>query len=347
MRRFWCDCGHPLFFESTQCNHCGESVGYDPEAGDMFTLTGAKRIGSLFGGSTDYQYCRNGLEHNVCNWLVQANQSGSLCMGCQFNRTIPDLSVRENIKRWKRFEQAKKRLIYSLLSQQLPLKNGWQDKESGLLFDFMEDQRSNPVLLESFVSTGYLSGVITINAMEADDIAREATKNQMNESYRTLLGHLRHESGHYFYSFLSQFPELQIEFSNLFGDATASYQDALDRYYALGPIDRWSDYYISSYASCHPLEDWAECWSHYQHMTDTLETAGAYQMVQNQFQINDIRSMANLWRGFAVALNELNRSIGLADAYPFVITQSVERKLAFVGKVINRVSQGLPEVEAR
>lgn len=347
MRRFWCDCGHPLFFESLECTNCGEDVGYDPESADMVTLKGASRIGSLFGNSGDFQYCQNGLDHKVCNWLVRAEKSGSLCMGCGFNRTIPDLSNTENIKRWRRFEQAKKRLFYSLVSLKLPLKNGWDDPQSGLLFDFKEDKRSNPVLLESFVSTGYLSGVITINVLEADDIAREATKHKMNESYRTMLGHLRHESGHYFYSFLSQFPDLQDEFANLFGDANANYQEALDRYYALGPIERWSDYYISNYASCHPLEDWAECWSHYQHLTDTLETAGAYQMVQDQIHPEDFRSLANQWRSFAVALNELNRSIGLPDAYPFVITQTIERKLAFVGKVVNRVGQGLPETVTR
>ena len=345
MRRFWCDCGHPLFFESIQCNHCGEDVGYDPQTGDMHTLRSATRTGSLFGSSADYQYCQNGLDYQVCNWMVPTELAGSLCLGCSFNRTIPDLSLPENMKRWHLFEQAKKRLFYSLMSLRLPLKNGWEEPNRGLLFDFMEDQRSNPVLVESFVSTGYLSGVITINAIEADDIAREATKNQMNESYRTLLGHLRHESGHYFYSFLSQYSDLQDEFANLFGDATADYQQSLDRYYALGPIERWFDYYISSYASCHPLEDWAECWSHYQHMTDTLETANAYGMLPEKVEPNDIRTMTNLWRSFAVALNELNRSIGLGDAYPFVITQSVERKLVFVGKLISRVAQGLPAVE--
>lgn len=346
MRRFWCDCGHPLFFESIQCNHCGEDVGYDPVSADMITLRGGSRIGTLFSNGGDFHYCRNGVEHDVCNWLVRSENAGSLCLACSFNRTIPDLSREENIKRWQHFEQAKKRLFYSLLAHNLPLKNGWQNPGSGLLFDFMEDQRSNPVLLESFVSTGYLSGIITINALEADDIAREATKNKMNESYRTMLGHLRHESGHYYYSFLTEHADLQQEFANLFGDASVDYQSALEYYYANGPLERWSDYYISSYASSHPLEDWAECWSHYQHMTDTLETASSYQMLQDQYQQNDIRSLANLWRSFAVALNELNRSIGLPDAYPFVITQTIERKLAFVGKVVSRLGQDLQVAEA-
>ncbi|MBT5331810.1 MAG: hypothetical protein HOL48_08520 [Porticoccaceae bacterium] len=342
MRRFWCDCGHPLFFESTQCTNCGEEVGYDPQTAEMVTLKSGSRIGSLFGGGGDYQYCQNGIEHKVCNWLVRAEKAGSLCRGCSFNRTIPNLSRAENIKRWRRFEQAKKRLFYSLMALSLPLKNGWEDRESGLLFDFLEDKRSNPVLLESFVSTGYLSGVITINALEADDIAREATKHKMNESYRTMLGHLRHESGHYYYSFLGQFADLKEEFQQLFGDPEQDYQKALDRYYAKGPVKDWSKQYISNYASSHPLEDWAECWSHFQHMTDTLETAGAYQMVQDPAHPEDFRSLANQWRSFAVALNELNRSIGLADAYPFVITAQIERKLAFVGKVVSRVAQGLP-----
>ncbi len=347
MRRFSCDCGHPLFFESTSCTNCDNEVGYDPDSADMVTLKGASRIGSLFGKSGDFEYCLNGQKHQVCNWLVRPEQSGSLCKGCLFNRTIPDLSRPDNPTRWHRFEQAKKRLLYSLYTLNLPLTNGWQDQKNGLLFDFIEDQRTNPVLVESFVSTGYLSGIITINTIEADDIAREATKNKMNESYRTLLGHLRHESGHYYYSFLSKFPDLQDEFANLFGDASQDYQQSLDRYYTEGPPKSWSNSFISSYASSHLLEDWAECWSHYQHLTDTLETASSYEMVKGQVRHDDFRSMANLWRSFAVALNELNRSIGLGDAYPFVITQTIERKLAFVGKMVSRLSQIHRAMEVR
>ncbi len=336
MRRFWCDCGHPLFFESTSCNNCGAQVGYDPRSGDMLPLRG-NRTSSLFQAQGDFDWCANGQNHAVCNWLVPADQKGNLCEGCRFNRTIPWLGKEENIQRWKGFEVAKKRLLYTLTSLQLPLVDGSTDPERGLLFDFIEDQRSNPVMLESFVSTGYLSGVITINAMEADDLAREQERVRMNESYRTLLGHLRHESGHFFQAYVLHDEALNSEFRRLFGDPDTDYQAALQRHYDLGPAEGWSNYYISSYASAHPVEDWAECWSHYLHMIDTLETAAAYRMIESPDLQRDFRSIANQWRNLSVVMNELNRSIGLADAYPFVINEWVEQKLAFVGRSIEEL----------
>jgi hypothetical protein len=339
MRRFWCDqCGQTLFFESTSCTHCGTQVGFESGSIDMISLKG-KRTSSLFSPSGDYEYCNNGVEFSVCNWLVPSAEKGGLCWGCRFNRTIPDLAVPGNIERWRRFELAKKRLLYSLVDLGLPITDGWSNPQRGLLFDFIEDQRSNPVLLESFVSTGYLGGVITINALEADDVAREEARLRMNESYRTLLGHLRHESGHYYYSHVDQDAEFASEFQRLFGDASLDYQAALDRHYQLGPAEHWNDYYISSYASCHPLEDWAECWSHYLHIRDTLETAAVHGMVDGSVMRGDFSMTAHLWRGFTVTLNELNRSIGLPDAYPFVINRWVESKLAFVGQVIEGLSR--------
>ena len=210
------------------------------------------------------------------------------------------------------------------------------------MFDFIEDQRSNPVLLESYVSTGYLSGVITINAMEADNARREETRELLNESYRTLLGHLRHESGHYYYGFLNDDPVQRASFVELFGDPSQDYQRALEKHYSDGPTPDWQQSYISSYASSHPLEDWAERWSHYLHMTDTLETAMNYNIVKGDLYLADFAETTGQWKEFAVALNELNRSMGLADAYPFVINAEVERKLAFVGQTISWLRQNFP-----
>ena len=339
MRRFWCSCGQPLFFDSTNCTSCGLKVGYDPIQDDMVTLSGVGQIDFLAGSQGGFNYCRNGLEHNACNWVVPAENSGSLCLGCSFNRTIPNLNIPQNITRWRRFEAAKKRLLYTCYHLDLPISSGWYDKERGLLFDFLEDQRTNPILLESFVSTGYLSGVITINALEADDASREATRQRMNESYRTLLGHLRHESGHYFYGYLNDDASFRQEFSELFGDASIDYQEALDLHYKNGPVEGWRESYISGYASSHPFEDWAECWSHFLHMTDTLETALAYGMVNENAFEGDFSRTASKWRRFSVALNELNRSMGLRDAYPFVITPEVEKKLDFVGRVVSWLRQ--------
>lgn len=345
MRRFWCGCGHHLFFDSTNCTHCGQKVGYDPIRDDMVNLSGEGQFDFLSGTHGDFVYCNNGVEHDVCNWVVPAENQGSLCLGCSFNRTIPDLTNPVNLVRWRRFEQAKKRLLYTCYRMDLPICSGWYDAERGLLIDFIEDQRTNPVLLESFVSTGYLSGVITINVLEADDASREATRQELKESYRTLLGHLRHESGHYFYAFLSENEMRKREFAELFGDPERDYQAALQYHYENGPTKDWRDFYISAYASCHPFEDWAECWSHYLHITDTLETAMAYGVVGADVFQGDFAHTASQWRSLSVALNELNRSMGLADAYPFVITPLVEKKLAYVGQTISWLRQ-LPQAQA-
>jgi hypothetical protein len=43
------------------------------------------------------------------------------------------------------------------------------------------------------------------------------------------------------------------------------------------------------------------------------------------------------WSGISTTLNELNRSMGLGDAYPFSINRVVAEKLAFVDTIIRRL----------
>ena len=346
MRRFWCVCGHPLYFESVRCTRCHAEGGYDPGQCDMVPLSSSGQVANLFGAGNSFRYCRNGSEFSACNWLVDDDTADEYCRACAFNRTIPDLSKPDNLVRWRRFEQAKKRLLYGLNYLGLPLVNGWYDSGRGLLFDFIEDQRSNPVLLESFVSTGYLSGVITINAMEADTVAREATREQFNESYRTLLGHLRHESGHYYYWIAGEQAEFASRFVELFGDPAQDYSNSLSSHYDSGAPENWQDEYISSYATAHPLEDWAECWSHYLHISDTLETAISYRVVTGE-QAGQFPRLLAQWKDFSVTLNELNRSMGLHDAYPFVIGSRVEAKLQFIDQVVRELSYPEPAVAVR
>ena len=40
------------------------------------------------------------------------------------------------------------------------------------------------------------------------------------------------------------------------------------------------------------------------------------------------------WSELTIALNGLNRSMGLEDAYPFVISPGVREKLAFVHRTV-------------
>jgi hypothetical protein len=337
MRRFACDCGSPVYFENDFCISCSSALGYDPRRSDMVTLAdwGGGVYRDLLGNQ--FRYCQNAVDYAVCNWLRPANSEHSLCEACRFNRTVPNQSAPENQQRWLILERAKKRLFYTLAQLNLPLINGWDDPQRGLLMDFVEDARTSNVFPETFVTTGYLGGVITINALEADDVARAAVAEEMKESYRTVLGHMRHESGHYYWSLLNPGTELLEDFRDLFGDEQADYGEALERHYQQGPPPDWSNSYISIYASSHPNEDWAECWGHYLHIYDALETAYAYQLLGSQPAHMSMAERLRAWSRISLMLNELNRSVGRGDAYPFVINEFVAEKLDFIELAIQRL----------
>lgn len=337
MRRFTCDCGSPVYFENLRCINCNSALGYDPQRSDMVTL--AEWGGGLYRDRLGkrFRYCANGEEFAVCNWLRPAEGTHSLCHACQFNRTVPNQEREENQRRWLVLERAKKRLFVTLQQLNLPLINGWSDPQRGLLLDFVEDSRSSDEFPETFVSTGYLGGVITINALEADDVARAAARDEFKESYRTVLGHLRHESGHYYWSLLDPDPALLGEFRLLFGDERQDYRAALDRHYRDGPSPDWQERFISAYASAHPSEDWAECWGHYLHIYDALDTAWAQKLLGTPPPVMSMSERLTAWSHISLMLNELNRSVGRGDAYPFVINESVAEKLDFVEKSILRL----------
>lgn len=347
MKKFYCLCGRRVFFDSLQCVSCGAILGFEPYSMQIvsgwqtdkgqFQEAGQSNLGF---GLQNYEFCSNRADYHVCNWLKPANDGNRLCFGCSFNRTIPNLERPENLKRWRQFEVAKKRLLYGLLVLRLPVNNGFNDPERGLLLDFIEDERSAPNHYpESFVSTGFAGGVITINAIEADDAARESIRVAMNESYRTLLGHLRHESGHYYWFLLNPEGPLLDDFIFLFGDPGQDYQASLDRHYKLGPIDNWQEYYISAYSSAHPFEDWAETWAHYLLIHDALESAYANGLMEFSPVEVPLRTRVQSWADLSVAFNEINRSTGLHDSYPFVMTPQVTRKMQFVERVIGLLAK--------
>ena len=320
MKRFYCLCGAQLFFENQHCLKCGRDVGFDPELVTMVPVDGL-----------DVVYCGNWHDHGVCNWVRPRQGSHHLCVACQFNRTIPDLSLPNNLQYWKALEQAKRRLFFTLQMLGLPLQNGWCDPNGGLLFDFLDDERSSPEhYAGTFVTSGFGNGVITLNVLEADDAARAAMQSEMLEPYRTLLGHFRHESGHYYWSLISHDASNRFAFTELFGDPNQDYASSLERYYAKGPPSDWHDSYISAYATAHPLEDWAETWGHYLHMRDALETAHAHQLLEKDGATMNMSERIAAWQQVSVILNEMNRSVGGSDAYPFTISAGVARKLELV-----------------
>jgi hypothetical protein len=329
MKRFSCSCGAPVFFDNRVCTACGAALGFDAERLEMTALAAVAGGGWQDSAGKRFRNCRNQLEHDNCNWLVDAGDSHDYCISCRLNRTIPNLATGENHASWQRIEEAKRRLVYSLLWLDLPVLRQTRGWPQGLLFDFIEipDRAGTD---DDAVMTGHRDGVITINVAEADDVFRAMQRKQMNEAYRTLLGHFRHESGHYYFDYLVGDDATLQHCRQLFGDERRDYQAALDHYYQYGPLPDWQSAYISAYSSAHPSEDWAECWAHYLHMLDCLETAAAYGLLKPLAWGDNLDGWLGEWPQFTVLLNELNRAMGLRDAYPFVVSSTVADKLRFI-----------------
>ena len=335
MIKFNCTCGSEVFFDSTECISCRKRLGYDRYTGKMKALRSAAESNLWHAADgRKYRLCANTLEYQNCNWLIPARFEDDLCFSCQFNRTLPDLSHGDNLERWGRFEKAKRRLLCTLIDLNLPLVSRSMDTQNGLQFDFIEDSRSNPnIPSEDYVLTGHGHGIITINVLEADPVAREAARVAMGERYRTLLGHLRHESGHYYYDILGM-ANMQAQFSALFGDPGLDYKTALESYYNKGAPDNWHESHISRYASAHPWEDWAETWGHYLLIHDALQTADNHGFLQQNLQDMPLVARIQNWASLSHSLNELCQASGVRDMYPFVISGKVQEKLLFVAEII-------------
>lgn len=235
---------------------------------------------------------------------------------------------------WRRMEEAKRRLLYDLRRLQLPLvsRSGAQ-----VTFDILSDE-VDPIL------TGHLAGVITLNLAEADDVEREARRVAFREPYRTLLGHFRHEIGHFYWDLLIDGTTFQAPFKLVFGDERQDYQTAIGTYY--GRADRSYDRrgFISEYATSHPWEDWAETFAHFLHIVSTLDSlAGlplslderARQTLSDPYFESDFEALLALWMPLSRGINELNRSLGMSDAYPFEISPAVKGKLHLVHMAIS------------
>lgn len=317
-----------MYFENSVCLQCGQFVAFDPVI--MLMVPASKTPAAALESGLPL-LCKNAIEYEVCNWLAQGENS--YCVSCNLNKTIPDLMQPRRRHWWKSLENAKRRLLYSLLRLRLPV-IGKDEDPQGLAFQFIEDQRTNPKVGEEFITTGHLNGLITINIAEADMVNCALTRQFTGELYRTLLGHFRHESGHYYFNKLICNDSLRARFRDLFGDETVRYDWALDKYYAEKSNMAFDPNMISHYAQSHPLEDWAEVWAHYLHMIDTLETAKDYGLHQGSIRFDDFEETLSKWSELTLLLNSLNRSMGLEDAYPFVLSDLALRKLRFVHDLI-------------
>jgi len=347
MRLFKCQaCGQAIYFENRFCGTCGLPLGYLPVTGELAALEadGGNYV-ALTRKRPLVRYCDN-IRFDACNWLIAADQESKFCLACRHNHTIPDLSIETSLLRWRQMEIAKHRLFYSLIALKLPLRNLSDDPEHGLAFDFLIDDPA-----QSAVLTGHQAGLITINLNEADDAYREQLRNSMGEPYRTLLGHFRHEVGHYFWDRLVRDAGRQQEYRAMFGDETQDYAAALQLHYAQGAPPDWQANFISAYASAHLWEDFAETWAHYLHIVDTLETDSTFGLrihpmatkhkalhADLDFDPHHAGSVAPLiaaWLPLTFALNNLNRSMGYSDLYPFILSEPVIRKMQFIHQIIH------------
>ena len=357
MKVFHCDhCGNLVFFENTTCVACGRVLAYLPEARTVASLDTADEgqwTTPAMPGTT-YRLCANYLSSQVCNWALPADSETDLCRSCQLTEIIPAVAADPAAhEAWYRLEVAKRRLLFTVMALKLPVDDRRTDPEGGLAFQFMADPK--PCEAGPAVLTGHAEGVITINIAEADDAERERRRKAMREPYRTLVGHMRHEIGHYYWDRLVRgTPDLD-GFRTLFGDETRDYGAALQAHYDQGAPPDWQTRFVSAYASAHPWEDWAETWAHYLHMFDTLETAAACG-VSLRPRRRDEPALARTpdpagdrsvsfdwlidsWFPLTYMMNNLNRGLGLGDPYPFVLSAPVIDKLRFIHELIERPRQ--------
>ncbi len=366
MKIFHCDhCQQLVFFENVRCLSCAHALAYAPDVDDVLSLEAVSEAGSDGQGDKDrrekwwraakrgaegktYRLCANYDRENVCNWAIPVEDPETLCGSCRLTRVIPDLTQPGHREAWYRLEVAKRRLVYSLLRMKLPLADKMKEPERGVAFELLADG-AQPVM------TGHRDGVITISVAEADDAEREQRRQRLHEPYRTLLGHFRHEIGHYYWDRLLAGSERLGAFRAMFGDERADYAAALQRHYEQGAPADWQERFISAYASTHPWEDWAETWAHYLHMSDTLETAAACGLSLRPRRPDEpslkptaaqerphgpFEQKIEAWFPLTYVLNSLNRGLGLADGYPFVLSTPVIDKLRFVHETVTDATDG-------
>jgi len=350
MKLYTCsNCHSLIYFENNICLNCKYSLGFDAHSLSLITLSaeGNNIFSNVQNKNQQFKYCKNS-EYSTCNWLVPVSTGDAFCQACDLNRVIPDLTKEENLKRWKNIEIAKHRLVYSLLRLRLPVQKKIGDKEPGIAFDFLAD--TSP---KEKVMTGHDNGVITLNIDEADEAERVKHKQDLGERYRTLLGHFRHEIGHYYWEVLIKNTDAIQKYRALFGDEEKDYAKALEEHYKNGAPANWSEHFISTYATSHSWEDWAETWAHYLHLMDTLETASSFgiriqpdtvqatkgiqaSIQQDPYDMTDFGQIMKWWLPLTFALNSLSRSMGHSDFYPFVISAPVVEKLQFIHELCLR-----------
>jgi hypothetical protein len=356
MRLSRCDVsGLPLYFENQfSVGARNAPVGFVADTLILHTLTdvGGGHFSIASRPNELFRLCANA-PIDGSNWLISANDPNPLAIPARYNRAIPDTGTSEGVERFRKIGAAQRHLFYSILRFGLPCPSRTDDPDSGLVFDFLEDTLDNDGQPVPAV-TGHEDGLISLRAAEADDVVRESVRVSMGEPYRTLLGHFRHEIGHFFFQQLVDGSTMLNEARQLFGDEREDYKKALQTNYHDGPPSDWQERFISTYASCHPSEDFAECWAHFFHVVDTLESAHAFGLSIGPSHHHDLdadvsfdpyraqsaQQLVGAWVPISLALNTFQRSMGQRDIYPFVMAPAVIEKLDFVNRLITAARAG-------
>lgn len=346
MHTFTCaQCGQLLFFENSTCLRCGAALGFIPGQLEVRALEDPQDLTWKVKGWDDgrrFRRCERA-EIASCNWMVPAQETDAHCLSCNLTLSTPPNPGDAMVQPFATAEMAKRRLIAQLLDLGLPFRTRIQDPQGGLGFVLQAPAEGQTVI------TGHANGVITLNLAESNSVYREEVRLNFGEPYRTLLGHFRHEVGHYYWTQLVEGSPALPPFRALFGDETQDYSQALQDHYGGNTNVAWNEAHVSAYASAHPWEDWAETFAHYLHIRDVLQTAAAFgvyvrgpdtdptaqgpKLSSQPDRINDERAFPQIlaeWLPLTYALNALNRSMGKDDLYPFVLAPRVIEKLAFV-----------------
>ena len=361
MRTFTCDrCGQQIYFENDRCLRCLSSLGYVHSSRDVVVLDEGPDEGlhDGIGRARRWQYCST-RPVTGCNWLVPVGPD-ALCESCVLTRTRPADGDVEGINELVRGEMAKRRLVFQLAELDLPVTPRDEALGKGLAFDLLSSAGTKVV-------TGHDDGVITLDLAEADNEHRERLRQQLSEPYRTLLGHFRHEIGHYYWPILVDGRDALDTCRQLFGDDRLDYATAVQRHYDADPDsddDSWRETHISRYATMHPYEDWAETFAHYLHILDTLQTADSFGLTAAAGPATGgshgdgmgqgspgggagFDGIVDDWLELSTALNQVNRSMGHEDLYPFVLAPTIRAKLGFVDRLVRHRPRPGPSTTAR
>jgi hypothetical protein len=350
------NCGRPNHFEVRVCPNCSFTLGYDPQSDQfLFLGDGATAWRDADGAEHPVVVCANNNTYQICNWLVPAVGDQPMCLACKHNRTIPDLTGPSVPERWAKIEAAKRRLFHTLIHLNLPCETQAEAEANGttpgLTFDFLYDPVGEQTGTVQ-ITTGHENGLITLNLLEEDDVQRERMRTSLGEPYRTILGHFRHEVGHYYFSRLIEDTDEVENFRKLFGDERISYEDAKKQHYGEGGSG-WSTDYVSQYATMHPWEDFAETFAHLMHIIDALATLDGFGMRMTKWKWQEDQPAVDFdpyraetaqliqeWGPFAFAENAVNRSMGQPDLYPFRLSDTIVAKLDYINRLLRRAGAG-------